>query len=81
METFCRELAKRIGDEMKEQMGLEEGDEVDVAGQQTIAGAVKKRTAAAKTHFSLVKAGPYAFIQWDESYQRKHDEQEAWIAA
>lgn len=81
METFRRELKERIEEEMRGTLGLEEGEDVEEAAVATIASAVKKRTAATMTHCTLVKAGPYAFIQWEDGYERKNDEQEAWLAA
>lgn len=81
METFKKELGERIAGQVRETMGLNDGDDVLTSQHEAVLLAVEKRTATALQHVNLVKAGPYAFLQWEADYERKQEEEEAWTAA
>jgi hypothetical protein len=43
-----------------------------------LAQMVKESVVRTQKHIALVKNGQYAFVQWEPSYTRNADEQEAW---
>jgi len=62
-------------------MGIDEAEGATATQSAAIKTSVDKAVGKVMSHVNLVKSNSYAYIEWEEGYDRKEEEEEAWTTA